>query len=722
MDKRGLLPFALFLATAVAPGAACSSSSSGGGSPQSSAGSPALLGEDCDPIEPVGAECGLPYPSNVWTVKDSTTPTGLRQFYGPTTLPVWQEPNKHVDPAPWKTKDGFSPGSVIMAFWPDVDVSKLPNPTTIAQSIAMNSPTIVMEYATGKLVPHFDEVDMLPTTHDGQRAFMIRPVVRLNDATRYIVAIRHLTDSTGKTIEPSDAFKALRDNSDSSDVSVGLRRDLYNKQILPTLQKYGVQTSDLQMAWDFTTASKDNTTSDMVSIRDQALAAVGTDGPKYTITTVTENPNQYIRRRLQGNMTVPLYLTTPPSCTVNGTTEPGCPGSSINRDASGKPAQMGTADYPFTVQIPNSVVNLGVTAPILQNAHGLFGSQGEGQDGYLAEIADRLHYVTIAVDLVGMNSEDGNWIPNAIAGDIGVFAHLPDRLHQGFANELMAMRMMMGKMSTDQQTMPDGKPTIDTTHRYYRGDSQGGISGGVYMAITTDVTRGLLDNTGAPYTMLLDRSRDFQPFFLIIKGIYADPVQQQLAINLIQQLWDNAEPDGYIPYISENLLPNTPAHNVIIHDGLGDQQVTPLGAQFEARTIGAKNLQAVNREIWGIDDAPSGFTGNGYIEFAFPGLPPDPITNIPPPADNPDPHDALRQLNSAQDMVDQFFKTGTINQTCANGGPCSAPMNWSNIPLLTPAAQIPSGQAPDAGAGDAGVGDASAEATTDAAATDASSD
>ena len=43
---------------------------------------------------------------------------------------------------------------------------------------------------------------------------------------------------------------------------------------------------------------------------------------------------------------------------------------------------------------------------------------------------------------------------------------------------------MMGKMATDQQTMPAGKPTIDTTHRYYRGDSQGGISGGVYMAIT----------------------------------------------------------------------------------------------------------------------------------------------------------------------------------------------------------------------------------------------
>ena len=759
MDKRALLPFALFVAAALAPiGFACSSSSGGnsGSTPPPNPASPPLLGEDCDPIEPIATECGFPYPSNVWTTPDKSTPTGMHQFYGPTTLPTWQvSPEKHVTPTPWATKDGFSPGSTIMAFWPDVDVSKLPNPNTIGSSITTSSPTIIMEYATGKLVPHWDEVDMLSTTGAGERAFMMRPAIRLNDSTRYLVAIRHLVDSTGAAIQPSPEFQALRDNTSSNDVSVSLRRNLY-KDILATLQKNGVQTGDLIMAWDFTTASKENTTSDMVSIRDQALAAVGNDGPKYTITQVTENPNPYIRRRIQGNMTVPLYMTTPPSCTTGGKTEPGCPGSNINRDASGKPTQNGTMDYPFLVQIPNSIVNLGTTAPILQNAHGLFGDQTEGQDGYMAEICDRLHYVEIAVDLVGMDSEDGNWIPNALAGDIADFAHLPDRLHQGFVNELLAMRMMMGKMATDPQTMPEGKPTIDTTKRFYRGDSQGGISGGVYMAISTDVTRGLLDNTGGPYALILDRSRDFSPFFLELKGIYTDPAQQQLLIDLIQQLWDNAEPNGFIPYISENMLPNTPSHNVIIQDALGDQQVSPIGAQFEARTIGAKNLQPVNREVWGIDDAASGFTGNGYVEFNFwEPASQSPITNVPPPVNYPgcscisggmiqnmcssdtcdtDPHDELRKLQWAQDMVDQFFKTGQIVQTCPNNAACAAPMGWStgapnsdNVSVC----QIPDGLNPeggaaaagcDAGANDSGVGDASTEATTDAGASDATSD
>jgi hypothetical protein len=706
MDHRVLLAFFI---PVVLSFPACSSSSGGSNStPAPNPQSPALLGEDCDPIDPF--ECGFPYPSNVWTAKDAKTPTGLHQYYGPTTLPEWA-PNKHVDPAPWASKDGFSPGAAMLVFWPDVSVTGLPDTTSIQTSTVKTSPTILMEYDTGALVPHWDELDDLATTHDGSRAFFIRPALRLKDATRYVVAIRHVKDSKGSDIAAAPAFQALRDNSPSNDVSVGLRRSLYS-DLVGKLQNEGITTSDLQMAWDFTTASQQSTTGDMVSMRDQALAVVGTAGPTYKIDTVTDNPNPYIRRRINGTMTVPLYMTTPAFCSQgNPPPGPGCPGSSINRGADGKPAQNGTADFPFLVQIPNSIVNLGTTGAILQNAHGLLGDYQEGQNAYMAEICDRLHYVEIAVGLEGFASDDANYVTNVIAGDLGQFQHVVDRTHQGYINELLAMRMMMGKMATDPQTMPNGMPTIDPQHRYYRGDSQGGIGGGVYMAISTDVTRGLLDNTGAPYNLLLARSVDFSPFFLVLKGIYTDPAQLQLGINLIQQLWDNAEPDGYISYITENMLPGTPSHNVLIHDGLGDQQVTPLGAQFEARTLKAKNLATVNREIWGLTGTPGGFTGNGYCEFNF-WLPESQwgLTQAPPSAAYPDPHDALRQLNSAQDMADQFFRTGVINQTCDNGGPCAAPGSpgmptWSTAQLLTPATSIEAGTAPPEG----GVGDAGTE-------------
>ncbi len=139
--------------------------------------------------------------------------------------------------------------------------------------------------------------------------------------------------------------------------------------------------------------------------------------------------------------------------------------------------------------------------------------------------------------------------------------------------------------------------------------------------------------------------------------------------------------------------------------------MTPLGAQFEARTLGAKNLATVNREISGIPDSPGGFTGNGYVEYNF-WLPESQwgITQAPPSGAYPDPHDALRQLNSAQDMADQFFRMGVVNQTCENGGPCAAPGSpgnptWSTTQLLEPASQIEAGTAPPEG----GVGDAGTE-------------
>jgi hypothetical protein len=652
--------------------------------------SPPLLGQDCDPMVPT--QCGFPFPSNVWTVQDSTQQTGMHVFFGKTTLPLWF-PNHHLDPTPWLNRDGFSPGAAIMTHLPNATVTGLPDPDHIDQSTAATSPTLLMEADTATFVAHWDELDET-TTDDTERSFFMRPAARLKDATRYIVAIRNVVDATGTPLTPNPVFQALRDNSASADPTVPLRRQLY-ADILGKLKSAGVDTSSLQLAWDFTTASKVNTTQWMVQMRDDALMRVGSAGPTYTITQVTDNPDPYIRRRINGNMTVPLYLNNPN------------PGASINFGSNGLPAVNSatpTATFPFLLQIPNSLVNSGRAGAVIQNAHGLFGDMTEGQDGYMAEICDRLGYVEIAVNLIGMADDDGSsYVPNLLGGDIGQFEHVVERLHQGFLNELLAMRMMIGGMSQDLHTIFNGKPTIDPASRFYRGDSQGGISGGVYMAISTDVTRGLLGEPGAPYNLLLDRSVDFSGFFILINLTYPRPLDMQFILDLIQQLWDRAEPDGYISYISSNTLPcsgcpngQTPSHNILIHDGIGDQQVTPLGAHFIARTVGAQNLETVNRELYGIQDAAPGFSGNGICEYNF-WLPASqsPITDIPPDSSLPDPHDALRQLNSAQDMADTFFRTGVVVQTCADGGPCAAPMDWwDGGGLLTPANDIDGGTAP----------------------------
>src|SRR5690606_7058965 len=106
---------------------------------------------------------------------------------------------------------------------------------------------------------------------------------------------------------------------------------------------------------------------------------------------------------------------------------------------------------------------------------------------------------------------------------------------------------------------------------------------GVYMAVTTDVERGVLGVMGQPYNLLLNRSVDFDPFFLILNTSYPSAIDQQLGLSLIQMLWDRLEPNGYTPYIRDDVLPGTPPHEVLMRAALGDHQVNNLGAHLMAR-------------------------------------------------------------------------------------------------------------------------------------------
>jgi len=621
--------------------------------PPPTPGSPALLGEDCDPLVPT--ECGFPFPSSVWTTPDSTMPNGVHLAFGKTTLPLSSQ-GVRIGSTAFATRDGFSPGGTILTHLPGATVTGLPGLDTMALSVTTASPTILMEADTGVLVPHFSELDVSgddPT----EQAFMIHPAVRLKDATRYIVAIRSVVDGNGHALAPTPAFASLRDGTPSSNLSVHLRRALY-ADIFAKLETNGIQAATLQLAWDFTTASKTNTTGWLVSMRDQALAVVGSAGPTYTITKVEDNPNPWIRRRLTGMMTVPLYLTsaTSPANIVFG--------------ANGLPTQNGTASFQFLVHIPNSLVTSGLQGPIIENGHGLLGSETEGEDGYLAQICDREGYVAVAVNLIGMASDDQNAVVMDVSGDLSMFEQQVERQHQGLVNELLAMRMMIGRMSTDPATFFNGVATIDPTKFFYRGDSQGGILGATFMSISTDVTRGFLGEPGAPYSLLLNRSDDFAQFLVLLRIAFPRPLDAELGISLIQTLWDRTEPDGYLSYLRSQTLPNTPQHEVLLAAALGDHQVTPVGAEFVARTIGALNLMKVNQEVYGLTDSASGFTGSGFVLWSF-GLPPAPITDLPMDVGT-DPHDELPSVLASEDMADQFLRTGVVNQTCPDGGPCVA--------------------------------------------------
>ncbi|HSN84440.1 MAG TPA: hypothetical protein VLS88_17810, partial [Polyangiales bacterium] len=242
----------------------------------------------CDPLTPT--YCGFPYPNDYWTVADSSTVTGLRLALPEAIMPE-NESGVRSNPDAFNEMDGFSPGIAAMTHFPGATATGLPSPDTIGDSLLADSPTVILNAETGERLAHWVDLDEYvvqaklrvdaaeerPDFAIGrsvdelrqEQALMLRPAIRPEDATRYIVAIRNVVDGEGMPVEASPGFAALRDGTASDEVIESRRAHF--EALFATLEEAGIDREDLQIAWDFTTASRENNTRAMLHIRDDAF-------------------------------------------------------------------------------------------------------------------------------------------------------------------------------------------------------------------------------------------------------------------------------------------------------------------------------------------------------------------------------------------------------------------------------------------------------------------
>jgi hypothetical protein len=382
-----------------------------------------------------------------------------------------------------------------------------------------------------------------------------------------------------------------------------------NSVINTAVQKAGVQRSSMYMAWDFTVASAETTTSRALTIRDDAFERLGDtnlanrtiegNSPDWTVTSVTP-PSGNRLRQVKGTLdNVPCYLTSP-NCNPGGTFQ-----FDSNDELTWNPAS--TAEVPFQCNIPNSVLDLdpGSVTPAQTGVygHGLLGSLGQvnGQDrvGYDGNT------IWCAVDWAGFSDEDSGTVLSAL-GDMSNFPKLVDRMQQGFVNFMYLQRALIhpNGMTTDPafQVDPDGggpkglESTINTslganTRGQYMGISQGGIMGSALTALSPDSDYGVLGVPGINYSALLRRSVDSDDYFknpsIGLYRWYPEENDRALLLSLIQLMWDRGEGNGYAHFVTDNPLPNTPPHTVLLRAALGDHQVANVTAEVAARTFGA---------------------------------------------------------------------------------------------------------------------------------------
>jgi hypothetical protein len=677
--------------------------------------------EECDFI---GAQdtsrCMLPFPDDYYTSEDPDTATGRRIDFAAGATPA-NAGGTHIDPEPYAQSDGFSPGQAIVVRVPGLD-----NPDALAETNPVSlrklgkyeksgAPVIVIDATTGERWPIWVEIDSNAASPE-DAAVLIHPARNFAGGHRYIVAMRKLRDAGGETLAAPEGFRYYRDDLPSGEPAINDQRARFDG-IFDTLKQAEIKRRNLYLAWDFTVASNENIAKNILAMRDEAFAGLGdtdlADGvvqgtaPGFTVTSVQNfEPTDTgplpedadMARRVEGTFTVPCYMTDPDG--AGGV--PACsPGSRLNLDADGVPQQNGTWTANFNCMIPYAALSSPARPSVY--GHGLLGSANEGTSSPQKTLGNTHGIMDCATDEIGMSGAD---IPNTIGilGNMSDFPELAERLQQGMLNGLFLGRLMVNpqgfisdpafRVDDTGPVDPGNPPVIDTSNLYYNGNSQGAIFGGALTAVAPDFTRASLGVGGMNYSVLLNRSVDFDTYKAFLDPAYPDDLTQQLLLSMVQMLWDRGESNGYANVVTDDPLPNTPPHELLMNIGVGDHQVTNFSAENMARTLGAGihtpivypgRWPGVNVG-WALPPMTYPWTDSALVYWDPGPVRDDPAsadpadvlgTDVPPIENLPnrtgvDPHENPRRTAAEQQMVSDFLQPNAqshITDTC-NGSPC----------------------------------------------------
>lgn len=640
----------------------------------------------CENVGP--AHCLLPWPSSFFLARDRSTRTGYRIELPEAAMPL-NNRRRPVDPTQFSRFDGFSPATSIMTVLDgDVDPSNLADERHIDDSLAPDSPTVIVDAASGERVAHFAEIDTWPHIDPARRPLYLRPATRLRENRRYLVAIRNLRRPGGDPIEAPPYFRALREGQPLPEASDIESRRAHFEEIFAMLEAAGVERGTLIQAWDFHTASGESLWGEIVAMRDEMLRAIEADsGPRCTVRRVLDprepDPEGFfgiepeIWRIVEGTVRVPLFL--------NGTDPNDFEQSRLHRGAGGAPERNGFADVPFVVKIPVSVHDDiaagGPPARLLDYGHGLFGDRFETNASWFRQHIAQTRMVSVAIDWWGMSTDDLARVLLTLQ-DFSGFVSLAERMQQGLLNHVALHRSFRGACAALPElqiprTAGGSAPAIDTTQTYYYGNSQGGIYGLSVAGLAVDVTRLVSGVGGMTYSLMIPRSTNWSFYDGFMQMGYRDSMIRALLMVMSQSLWDLVDPATYVPHITRDPLPcasdvcpsgSTPIHQILMQIGRDDAQVPNISADLAARTAGIGYASPAIYTPWNVPPltAPLGevLGDSALVIYDIAGVPMLPLGTRDPMGDN-DAHEGVRRAPSAIEQIDRFHRPdGRVIQTC----------------------------------------------------------
>jgi hypothetical protein len=577
--------------------------------PNRAAGDRAPLTAPCDPVDPT--RCLLPWPSNTFTVKDSTTETGLR-------VHVTQQGLATVDSASSIDRaDGFSRVSPIeTAFTGTIDTTTLGELTTGAVRLLVEQPGSTL----GQAVPlRFDVVTSTDASTNVVTSLLIAyPRVPLAPNTDYAVVVMnsaHLSDGT--PLSPDRLGQVALGLATPETAAEGALY-AYDAPARAAMKVAGVDPTKAVRVWDFTTRSLTQPTKDLEALRSVELGAFNSG-----VTVVASDAGAPDGATGPGDAGVGLAIDSVDT-TVTGTVQMAVlgrvtgvpsfllPSGALSRDDAGAPLQVGVHDVPFRVAVPVGTGDY----RIVMYGHGTGGTYDE--TSFDQEITSG-GAAKIGTQFIG-------WTSETILNTFSLFSSIlvgtdiaSSGLSQSLADTAVVQLALEGELGTllAADTIagvanPASGRKPNPMLPIWAGGSLGGTMGFVYSTAEPTITAAVLNVPGAAWAQFSYYSELFGYVKLIMAANYPDPIAIAMGVAQSQLNFDSI--DGAAWY---DALGGT--HPLLLEqESMGDPVLPNIGNDMVATASHADQVGVVLNPIVTCTDVPQVAGHNGMTQFKVP--------------------------------------------------------------------------------------------------------
>lgn len=519
----------------------------------------------CDDQDPT--RCLLPFPSNVFTVKDAQTKTGLR------VAVQSQELVGGDDAAALNRADGFSLVTPIVTAFA-ASVSPLPVAKQGEGSLRV---LLAQPDATdyGKPVPLRYAVEQGQGERGVTESFLFAyPLRPLAPASDYVaVVLDDLPIAEGN--RPAASVQ--------TQVALGLRPPqtqseaelfAYHAPTRKVLKQAGIDLARVLRVWDFTTRSEDDAHRVLATMRQGALQAVAAGQVKVAIDQVVSSTNPQVALTVLGHVEgLPQYI------------EP-TPGSALRFDASGRPVSIGSREAPFRIVIPTGSGNY------------RFIMYGHGTGGAYTDSTFDTEIAGAGAAKVGIQFD--GWTDSEVLKTLGGILKIVKGSHyatamlmQAQANAAAIQAMLPGAIGDAlSASMIAGKPNPAAGRKptkdgmLWAGGSLGGIMGLVAVSADPTLRYGVLNVPGAAWTHYIPKSVLFDMLSPLLDSGYRGVVNAQHALAMTQGIWDEVDGAAWASALKGREAA------FLIQESIGDPVVPNAGSEMVAVVTTAQQVGA----------------------------------------------------------------------------------------------------------------------------------